>query len=344
MKTESVWTEASRPIDPKYVVEKNDDGRTVTTIKAYAIVERLNSMFGPCGRGWGTKNLSFHVCHGTRTYRDGNERSVVEVACNGTFWYRTDDGVCEFDSVGVAEVLLGDIGEGYKKAATNLISKASSFIGVGFDIYSGEHDRNGSTRGGGGTSAPNPTPAAPSSAGEHVHTGTPLKLEVVNGEKDGRQWTRYDLFIEGFNDKIVTFSESDAGTFNSAVERDEQVTVTYESTRSGRFTNHKLKSIAIQTRPAGGAAPKTSSFDVTVSDVQNKPWQGKTLYGITTNQGLFLTLDAQLSAKCISAQANGATLVFTAHQDGDKWWLDAVTPAEGVPAAAGGIHSDDIPF
>ncbi len=105
-------------------------GRGFTTIDAYHIVERLTEVFGLCGQGWGTQNVTYEL-------HDKN------VAAIGELWYRLEEGGavperCVIPAVGDAVVFKGNIAEAYKKAQTNLISKASSYLGIGLSVYQGK--------------------------------------------------------------------------------------------------------------------------------------------------------------------------------------------------------------
>ncbi len=102
-------------------------GRGFTTIDAYHIVERLTEVFGLCGDRWGVSV-------------DEWRENGTNVACIGFLWYMASDGMgqCRVMAVGDAQVIKGNIAEAYKKAMTNLISKASSFIGVGLSVYQGK--------------------------------------------------------------------------------------------------------------------------------------------------------------------------------------------------------------
>lgn len=98
-------------------------GRTFTSIDAYHIIERLTEVFGLCGEGWGFGELKF-------------ERLENSVACIGSIWYGKEKALVH--AVGDAQVIKNNLAEAYKKAQTNLISKAASFIGVGLSVYKGQ--------------------------------------------------------------------------------------------------------------------------------------------------------------------------------------------------------------
>lgn len=105
-------------------------GRGFTTIDAYFIINRLNTLFGLCGEGWGVKDISFEISE--------DKKSVAAV---GSMWYINPQTKqrAEVLAVGDAMVIKGNVAEGMKKAQTNLISKASSFMGVGLRVYMGLH-------------------------------------------------------------------------------------------------------------------------------------------------------------------------------------------------------------
>jgi hypothetical protein len=129
----------SKTIDPRFkalakpfedkasAYKKVKIGREFTTIDAYHVIERLTQVFGLCGQGWGSEVVDWRV--------NGDN-----VAAIGFLWYRgeTSDDMFRVHAVGDAQVLKGNIAEAYKKAQTNLISKAASFLGVGLSVYQGK--------------------------------------------------------------------------------------------------------------------------------------------------------------------------------------------------------------
>ncbi len=99
----------------------------MTVIDAYHIVSRLTQVFGLCGSGWGVKVTDWDLSP------DGSN-----LAASGNLWYKLDDKRCNVPAIGDARVFKGNIAEARKKAQTNLISKASSFIGIGLSVYQGK--------------------------------------------------------------------------------------------------------------------------------------------------------------------------------------------------------------
>lgn len=116
------FAKLSKPFEKSAYKDVNF-GRTFTSIDAYHIIERLTEVFGLCGEGWGFGELKF-------------ERLENSVACIGSIWYGKDRA--SVHAVGDAQVIKNNLAEAYKKAQTNLISKAASFIGVGLSVYKGQ--------------------------------------------------------------------------------------------------------------------------------------------------------------------------------------------------------------
>tara|TARA_R100001129_G_scaffold186671_1_gene180313 strand:+ start:8775 stop:9425 length:651 start_codon:yes stop_codon:yes gene_type:complete len=100
-------------------------GRTMTVIDAYHIVSRLTQVFGLAGFGWGVEVEEFRQ-------EDGN------IAAVGHLWYIIEGKKYTVSAIGDARIFKGNVAEGMKKAQTNLISKASSLIGIGLSVYQGK--------------------------------------------------------------------------------------------------------------------------------------------------------------------------------------------------------------
>ena len=103
--------------------------RAFTTIDAYHVIERLTSVFGLVGIGWGVSDPEYTEHYGCC------------VRCCATFWYIDPESEKrgEFPAVGDAALFKdsGNIAEASKKARTNLISKAASYLGCGLSVYQG---------------------------------------------------------------------------------------------------------------------------------------------------------------------------------------------------------------
>ncbi len=129
--TQGIFEKLKAPFPDSAYKELSFGSYNMTSIDAYHIVERFTEVFGLCGMGWGYHDLTFDV-HGDN------------VACKGDIWYCVP-GAPEVKyyvfAVGDGVVMGGKTAEAFKKAQTNLLSKASSFMGVGLSVYKGEgHD------------------------------------------------------------------------------------------------------------------------------------------------------------------------------------------------------------
>lgn len=110
---------------PKSAYKEVNLGRPMTVIDAYHIIQRLNLEFGLMGWGWGVKIDEY-------VERDGF------VAAMGCLWYKFEGETCYVQAVGDARIFKGNFAEARKKAQTNLISKATSYMGVGLSVYQGK--------------------------------------------------------------------------------------------------------------------------------------------------------------------------------------------------------------
>lgn len=120
---------------PDKAYKKVEYGRGFTSIDAYYIVERFHTVFDD----WGMKNLEFSVHEKPWKDKHGDSGITISVSCVGELWAKTGDDYTSIWAVGAGTVIKGDVAEAYKKAQTNMLSKASSYWGVGLDVYKGEH-------------------------------------------------------------------------------------------------------------------------------------------------------------------------------------------------------------
>ena len=123
----AVWDALRAPFPPEAYKDVTL-GRTFTCIDAYHIIERLTEVFGLCGVGWGVR-VDEWVVVGTN------------VGADGVLWYTMPPEAAprEVTATGDATILRENVAEARKKARTNLVSKAASYIGVGLDVYQGKH-------------------------------------------------------------------------------------------------------------------------------------------------------------------------------------------------------------
>lgn len=139
----------AKPFEKSAYKEVRLGDRAFTTIDAYHIIERLTEIFGMCGKGWGIESLRFSehqapiLSKGEKTKgKDGEARYTHSVSCVGSLWYMEGDQRLLYrrsiPTVGDAAVIGGNVAEAMKKAQTNMISKAASFLGVGLSVYQGK--------------------------------------------------------------------------------------------------------------------------------------------------------------------------------------------------------------
>lgn len=111
---------------PMASIRQMDYGQRRLTVGAYYVVERLNAVFGRYGTGWGIEI----------TERREYEKHV---AAFGSMWYvdpeTSERGIAH--AVGTGRIVGGNTPEAHKMACTNLISKASSYIGVALSVFKG---------------------------------------------------------------------------------------------------------------------------------------------------------------------------------------------------------------
>ena len=112
-------------------------GKSIDPMYRY---RRMTEHFGPCGKGWGIGKPEYQIVPA------GDE---ILVFCILDVWWMTPDKTGEIHSligVGGDKVLTkGKYGisaddEGFKKAMTDAVGNAMKYIGIGADVYMGQHD------------------------------------------------------------------------------------------------------------------------------------------------------------------------------------------------------------
>ena len=106
-------------------------GKTLTTIDPMYQIQVMTGIFGPVGKGW-TYNVNY-------TYTDKNVFAEVLVKYFDKSWH-------EFGPVSSVQALYKKNGglddEAPKKAATDALTKAMSYLGVSADVFLGLFDNN----------------------------------------------------------------------------------------------------------------------------------------------------------------------------------------------------------
>jgi len=127
------WDEVFKDLEagfPPKAYKKAPHRGGFTSLGPYYIIARLNTVFGPMGRGWGIDEIEF---------KPAILRPDKELMCHGVFWYRSP---VEGDERNIGKIRVcgfGDTNEAEKKAETNLISKAASYLHIGIQLFQGEH-------------------------------------------------------------------------------------------------------------------------------------------------------------------------------------------------------------
>jgi len=110
-----------------------------TSINPNYIYEKLTSVFGPCGVGWG-----FEVAE--EVYKPGHELNVSH-SYRINFWHNNNGIKSEMiPAVGCTDYVFKDKngwhtdGDAPKKSMTDALTKASQLIGMSADIFGGQWD------------------------------------------------------------------------------------------------------------------------------------------------------------------------------------------------------------
>src|SRR5580765_5972918 len=117
-------------------------GRRFTAIDAYYQIKRATETWGPIGVGWGWKLEEETVSV------DGPNGQVHFAKCKVTLWYRMPvngvDRMYECGPVIGMNQLLSSKGnpddEAFKKATTDGVTKALSYLGFSADVFMGLYD------------------------------------------------------------------------------------------------------------------------------------------------------------------------------------------------------------
>jgi len=114
-------------------------GRTFTSIDSYYQIMRATEMFGPLGQGWGWTTDHEVILDGT-----ANAMALVKL----TLWYRPlpGTGIVQCGPVMAMNKLASAAGkpdeEAFKKATTDAVTKALSYLGFSADVFLGKFDDN----------------------------------------------------------------------------------------------------------------------------------------------------------------------------------------------------------
>lgn len=144
-----VWNHASKT-DLSAAKEDTNGGYKSTSINGYWMFEKATEIWGPIGTGWG-----YHIV--SEDYIDGppmNDIKSGSLVCMSKncilkikLWYDSNPemqgvhatGNCKYMYMTAGGKVITDL-EASKKAATDAMKKALSFLGFSADIYKGMHE------------------------------------------------------------------------------------------------------------------------------------------------------------------------------------------------------------
>lgn len=126
--------------DPMQLKQVNI-GRKFLSIDAYPQIKKATELFGPMGIGFGIIDHSYDIIQDVdiSTKNKPNTRGHVMVF-NATFWFKYPGT----DKNGQFPIMNSQVFTGHsdtpKKLMTNSISKALSYLGFNYDVFSGRWD------------------------------------------------------------------------------------------------------------------------------------------------------------------------------------------------------------
>lgn len=114
--------------------KKNSEGTPMTTIKPQYVIDRLNEVFGV--GGWQFKTREVHHEKNIRTTAALKERIEFTTAAHSSL-------IVEQYGIHL-ECIAGntndDLGDAFKGAGTDALTKMASYLGIGADIWRGTQD------------------------------------------------------------------------------------------------------------------------------------------------------------------------------------------------------------
>lgn len=121
---------------PREAVTSHPTKQNLSTIKAIYVTERLNQVFGIGSWVISTNLVDKGIIEKTRITSAGKERTEY-TAIAKTILKIADYGIyyeC------IASSVNDDPGDACKGATTDAITKICSYIGIGIDVFKGQHD------------------------------------------------------------------------------------------------------------------------------------------------------------------------------------------------------------
>ena len=111
---------------PKGAISPHPTKSYLSTIKAIYVVERMNEVFGI-----GCWHISYEEIPTTEV-EGGNKQVVVKGTLHA-------EGIAPIEQYGGND--NKDLGDAYKGAATDALTKIASYLGIGMDVYKGLGDK-----------------------------------------------------------------------------------------------------------------------------------------------------------------------------------------------------------
>lgn len=124
-----LWNRVGKT-DPTHTKAVQMGQRKFTAIDAYAQIQAATAEWGPVGKGWGWEPTFVYTVPGL-------------VVCELTLWYTTDnENRCDVHAIGATRSHMGEKPdhEAPKKALTDAITKALSYLGFNADVFLGKFD------------------------------------------------------------------------------------------------------------------------------------------------------------------------------------------------------------
>ena len=127
----NIWNQVCKT-DPATTKAVSYGTRRFTAIDAYAQIQRATDLWGPIGIGWGfTYKLNW---------------METAVAAEVRLWYAHEDVHAEVDACGCKSLYIGKDNkyddDAPKKAVTDGLTKAMSYLGFNADVFLGKFDDN----------------------------------------------------------------------------------------------------------------------------------------------------------------------------------------------------------
>lgn len=132
---QSLILELKKPL-PVEAIKQHPTKAYLSTIKAIYVVERFNEVFGL--GGWFIQNEIVVSEPITKKTKEGKEYQAKSVVVKSTF-------LCDKYGIQIPDIFGGndndDLGDAYKGACTDALTKIGSYLYVGMDVYKGKGDK-----------------------------------------------------------------------------------------------------------------------------------------------------------------------------------------------------------